>query len=169
MSFVLRCLTVLTSFLVVVQQLEGGKCSRFKIEATKNEREDIAYVVNTLAAHSSIGLLKYKDSLEKTGERTRQVPPFSFFGVVLTDVNTKASLKKLSSSNSIQFKKFCNGFTKEFLNEATKPCFETTFEGFCKATGLDSKKMLPIFLESCKAAKKKRGTPFAPFIRAMTR
>lgn len=169
MSFILRCLFVLTSFLIVAQQLEGGKCPKFKTEATKNEREDIAYVVNTLAAHSSIGLLKYKNSLEEAGERTRQVPPFSFFGVVLTNTNTKASLKKLSSSNTIQFKKFCNGFTKEFLNEATKPCFETTFEGFCKATGLDSKKMLPLFLESCKAAKKKRGTPFAPFIRAMTR
>jgi hypothetical protein len=169
MSFILRCLFVLTSFLIVAQQLEGGKCPKFKTEATKNEREDIAYVVNTLAAHSSIGLLKYKNSLEEAGERTRQVPPFSFFGVVLTNTNTKASLKKLSSSNTIQFKKFCNGFTKEFLNEATKPCFETTFEGFCKATGLDSKKMLPLFLESCKAAKKKRGTPFAPFIREMTR
>ncbi len=169
MSFILRCLFVLTSFLIVAQQLEGGKCPKFKTEATKNEREDIAYVVNTLAAHSSIGLLKYKNSLEEAGERTRQVPPFSFFGVVLTNTNTKASLKKLSSSNTIQFKKFCNGFTKEFLNEATKPCFETTFEGFCKATGLDSKKMRSIFLESCKAAKKKRGTPFAPFIREMTR
>lgn len=157
------------SFLAVSQQLEGAKCQKFKIEATKNQKEDIAYIVDTLAGNSSLGLLKYKKSLEEAGERTRVVSPFSFFGVVLTNSNLKSNLKKLTSSNSIQFKKFCNGFTKEFINEATKPCFDTTFEGFCKKAGLNPKKMKPIFLDCYKAAKKKKGIPFAPFMRAMTK
>lgn len=163
-----RILFTLWLFLIIFQKLEGAKCSRFKIDANKNQRQDVAYIVDTLAANSSLGLLKYKNALEEAGERTKQISPFSFFGVVLTNTSTKASLKKLSSSDSIQFKKFCNGFTKQLVNEATKPCFDTTFEGFCKATGLNSQRMKPIFLNGYKAAKKKKGAPFALFIRAMT-
>ena len=166
---ILKGIVYLVLTLFVGNHLDGADCSKFKVVASKSQKEDISYIVKTLASHSSLSLLGYKKSLEEAGSRVKTVSSFSFFAVVLSDPGLKADLNKLSNGNSIQFKKFCNGFTKDFQNQATKPCFETTFEGFCKEAKLDSAKIKPIFMSCYKASKKGRGTPFAPFLRAISK
>ena len=149
-------------------KIEGIGCPSFKIQATSNQKKDVAYIVNTLAQHSSFSLLKYKNDLEEAGDRVRSVPPFVFFAIVLTNGSTKANLKKLSQKRGTPYKRFCSGFTKEFQNEATKPCFDKTFDGFCKSTKLDTKKMKPIFLKCYKnSIQRSSGAPFTPFIEAI--
>jgi hypothetical protein len=60
-----------------------------------------------------------------------------------------------------------NGFNDEFKNEATKECFDQTFEQFCKTCNLDVLKLKPIFLDCYKDSQRKGGVPFAPFIEAI--
>ncbi|MBU6149642.1 MAG: hypothetical protein KGQ54_05550 [Verrucomicrobia bacterium] len=165
-----KILFIFFSFSLGNAQLEGTSCPAFKIEASVDQKQDVAYIVNTLAKYSSLSLLRYKNDLESAGSRVRSVPPFAFFAIVLTDPTTKASLKKLSKKNNTPYKRFCNGFIDEFQNEVTKSCFNATFDGFCKSSKLDVKKIKPLFLKCYKSSKQRTsGTPFAPFIEAIAK
>ncbi|MFZ4772712.1 MAG: hypothetical protein ACOYK9_01825 [Chlamydiia bacterium] len=167
MKTFLKIILLLCPIFFVTSRIDGG-CARFRVQVNIEEKQDITYIVHTLASNSTLGLWKYQKSLEEAGARTKGVTAFEFFAFILTTPSLKKDLATIVQKGGLPYKRFVNGFNKNFQKEAADPCFDKTFEGFCKVCSQDPKTLKPIFLNGYeKSQAKKDGVPFGPFIKAL--
>ncbi len=167
MKKIYKLLAFLIPLVFAAMPLEGSTCHSFKIKANAQEKEDITYIVHTLASNSTLGLWKYQKSLEAAGDRTRKVTALEFFAYIVTTPALKADLIKIIKKGGLPYKRFINGFNKNFNAEAASECFENNFAGFCKLCKVDVKTLEPLFKRGAELSSKNSGVPYGSFVKAL--
>lgn len=86
---------------------------------SKDEREDISFIVNTLGMGSVTKIAKNKSSLKNAGNRVNHVHPLRFLQTVFQDDRMKASMQALQK-RSLMWDEFISGLKKSLQEEMTK-------------------------------------------------
>lgn len=81
------------------------------------EKNDIAYIVNTMGMSSLAKIAKAKSSLKSAGARIDHIHPLRFLGTVFADDKMKASMRSLYKRSWV-WDEFFDGI-KDSLNEET--------------------------------------------------
>lgn len=86
---------------------------------TKDEKNDISFIVNTLGMASVTKIAKNKSSLKNAGNRVNNVHPLRFLQTVFQDERMKASMQALIK-RSLMWDEFISGLKKSLQEEMTK-------------------------------------------------
>lgn len=89
----------------------------YYIPPTSSEKQDIAYIVNTMGMSSLAKIAKAKSSLKSAGNRVNHVHPLQFLLTVFLDERMKASMQALNARSWL-WDEFIDGIKKS-LNEET--------------------------------------------------
>lgn len=81
------------------------------------EKDDISYILRTLANHSLAKIAGQKSSLKKAGDRIDHIHPFRFLQFVFTDEELKICIRNLRG-RSFVWKDFIEGITDSLAKES---------------------------------------------------
>lgn len=84
--------------------------------ASKSDKQDIRYILLTLANKSMISLAKERDSLECAGDRIDHLHPFNFLYEIFSDEELKVAVKNIRSKGWL-WCNFLEGVTKTMDTE----------------------------------------------------
>lgn len=106
---------------------------------TKEERDDIRYVIKTLAKSSWTQLLQLRSSLKRTEQRILHVHPYRFVECIFTDEELKAGLHSIKDRKLI-WGSFYDGLHNSLSDESEKNNLKPEFlEDFAKIVKVDVK------------------------------
>lgn len=83
---------------------------------TKDEKNDISFIVNTLGMGSVTKIAKNKSSLKNAGNRVNHVHPLRFLQTVFQDERMKASMQAMQK-RSLMWDEFITGLKKSLQEE----------------------------------------------------
>ncbi|GAB4226968.1 MAG: hypothetical protein Tsb0021_03470 [Chlamydiales bacterium] len=125
-----------------------GKPRDYESGVTKNESEDIKYILDLLANKPTAKLLFYKSSLDAAGERVNHVHPLRFLEVVFTDEKAKVDILNISKKNWV-WKQFINGLGESLNQEKGRQNLTNhQIEDFSSNIGLNSTLIMPSIKQS---------------------
>lgn len=90
--------------------------STYYTPLTESDKENIRYIITTLATNSSISLIIYKKKLEQAGNRLNNVHPLTFLSYIFTDRTLGRYVKKI---HGMPWREFAKGMAGS-LNSAAK-------------------------------------------------
>lgn len=93
---------------------------------TQQEKDDISYIVKTLAKHNILELFGHRSSLKKAGERVNHVHPFRFLECIFTDSDLKSCMN-IIKGKSMVWSDFFKGLKKSLGQEAKNNNLTSTF------------------------------------------
>lgn len=96
---------------------------KYHAKVTAKEKEDIAYIVNTLGMETLLTISNSESSIREAGKRVEHIHPLRFLIIVFTDEELKASFHAMDGRTWV-WSDFIGGLTdnldKEFLNNNLK-------------------------------------------------
>ncbi len=108
---------------------------------TDNDKENISYIVTTLATKSYLSLLFQKGRLERTGEKTAHIHPLRYLGFVFSDPTLRVHIRKIGG---LPWKRFVEGFAESLETESSLANLKDEhIEDFSALTDVDSKLIFP--------------------------
>lgn len=96
---------------------EQSKKREYYQPLTVEDKEDISYILKTLAKSSWTQLLGAKQSLKRAGDRVDHVHPLNFLTFVFSKEELKGSLHSIKDRSKI-WKEFFSGISKSLEEEA---------------------------------------------------
>lgn len=106
---------------------------------TKQEKEDISYIITYLSEKSYPTLLWHKFSLEAAGERIDHVHPLRFFICVLTDEELVKGVKKIYWNGGKVWSDFVGGIKESLKDEFHRNNLrDDQLIDFAKIVGIES-------------------------------
>ncbi len=106
-----------------------------------NEKNDIRFMINTLAHTSLIQLAFKQGELQKAGDRIAHIHPFRYFAFVITDPELSRSFKKI---NGMPWSRFRKGMANNFAIESQRNNIkEDVLMSFQQETGIDPATVYP--------------------------
>lgn len=137
----LCCLALMTSMLGAA---ETGKRNYAK-PVTAEEKEDIRYIVTSLAQFSLVKLGLQKSSLTKAGDRIDHVHPLRFLMCVFTDEELKAGVQAIRDRKGKVWKDFSGGLFKSLTKESSEDNMKDAYIlDFAYTLGIDPSQIKPI-------------------------
>jgi hypothetical protein len=91
----------------------------YSASVSAKEKENISYIVKTLATSSWAQLLKKKDSLKKAGDRVDHVHPLKFLTCIFTDEELKGALHSIRNRGKV-WREFFEGLSDSLEEEANR-------------------------------------------------
>ncbi len=111
---------------------------------SKQEKKDIAYIVNTLAKDSLVSLASSKSSLKKAGDRIEKVHPLNFLMVIFSDEELKAGIHAIRGRTSWIWDEFMGGVNSSMKEESAKDNLKLEFiNDFAQKVGIQTAVILP--------------------------
>ena len=106
-------------------------------QLTKDERDEIRYIIKTLAKSSWAQLLVAKSSLKRAGDRVAHVHPYRFVECIFTDEELKAGLHSIKDRKRV-WNGFFDGLSDSLAEESTRHNLRPEFlEDFAKIVKVD--------------------------------
>ncbi len=120
---------------------ESGPVRNYLTPLTQKEKEDIAYIVNTLSDQPTPKLLFYKSSLNQAGDRINHVHPLNFMLVIFTDDLLKVKVRNIKRKGWV-WKDFMAGIRNSMIEENAKNNIKPEFFfDFASKIGIDYSKI----------------------------
>ncbi|MGE3953951.1 MAG: hypothetical protein AB7F31_01975 [Parachlamydiales bacterium] len=92
----------------------------FYAELTTQDKQDIRYIVLTLAANNPLTILPYVTALNKAGDRIGPVHPLPFLAYILTQEDLKVGIRNLRKQNGKLWKEFLEGLVASLEEESNR-------------------------------------------------
>ncbi|KIA77918.1 hypothetical protein DB43_FK00230 [Parachlamydia acanthamoebae] len=110
---------------------------------TQQERDDIRYIVKTLANNNVLEIWGHKSALKKAGDRIDHVHPLRFLECIFSDNELKACMASLKGKTMV-WDDFLKGLKKSFGQESKNGNLNTSFiQDFAKRVNVDSSLLIP--------------------------
>ena len=134
------------------QGYKSGACTgqprEYFSPVTVQEKQDLKFIVMTLANKSVVSLAFVKTDLENAGERIEHLHPFKFLKIVFTDEEMKAGIQNIRTKGWV-WNSFLDGLKRSLECEwAISNITQEHVCDFAKIVSVDVKKLDPAF---CKA------------------
>lgn len=110
---------------------------------SKSEKDDIAFIVNTLAYDSLISISSQKSSLKKAGDRIDRIHPLRFLEVVFSSERLKAGIAAIRGQFSWVKDGFFDGIFGSLKEEAGRDNLFRFVSDFAKNVKIDVKRINP--------------------------
>ena len=101
-----------------VKAIESSKRNYLQ-KVSPKEKEDIRYILKTLATNSWLQLLNAQSSLKKAGDRIDHIHPLRFLMCIFTDEELKASVHSIRDRNKI-WHEFFDGLANSLEEESKR-------------------------------------------------
>jgi len=112
-------------------------------EVTSKEKEDIRYILTTLATNGWVDLMNKQSALEKVGDRIDHLHPLRFLMTVFTDEELKGCVHAIRDRNRI-WKEFFGPMTKTMDGESDRNNMKKEFvQDFAKKVRVDAHLLIP--------------------------
>jgi hypothetical protein len=112
-------------------------------ELTQQQRDDISYIVKTLAEQNYFEVLRQKSSLKKAGDRIDIVHPLRFLECIFTNEKLKTSMSDLSSK-TLAWGNFLKGLKKSLSQEAKSGNLtQPQIKDFASKVNIDPNSIMP--------------------------
>lgn len=130
--------------------IEVSLCSSKKSPArnyyapiTQQEKDDLAYIINTLAKSSLLSIASSKSSLKKAGDRIDHLHPLKFLMGIFTDEELKANISAIKNRGWV-WDKFYDGIEGSLFEESKKNNIKAEFVmDFSRTIGINAQLILP--------------------------
>ncbi|GEM_PF-1832042 len=86
--------------------------------ATESEKDDLRFILKTMATKSVAGLLKYRSQLEAAGDRIDKLHPLRFLETVFTDEELKVYMHNLRKRGGWIWGEFVKGIKGSLQDES---------------------------------------------------
>ncbi|WP_068470982.1 hypothetical protein [Candidatus Protochlamydia phocaeensis] len=127
---------------ITIRKKSAGR--NYSQPVSKQEKKDIAYIVNTLAKESLISIANAKSSLKKAGERIDHVHPLRFLMTIFTDEELKAGVHAIRGRTSWIADEFFSGIVGSLSEEASKQNLKPEFiQDFAGQVNISTALILP--------------------------
>lgn len=108
------------------------------------DRDDIGYIVVTLANNSLFKILGHKSSLESAGDRVEHVHPFKFLETIFTNEELKVGIRNIQNKGGWVWSDFLEGITDSLTKEAAVDNLKEEYvKDFAKNVKIDQKLISP--------------------------
>jgi len=114
----------------------------YSAPVTQNDKNDIAYIVKTLANNSLIKIKGAESSLKKAGDRVDRVHPLNFLSTVFTSEELKACMQNLYGRNWV-WGRFLDGLTGSLVEENASGNILPYASDFAQRVNIDVNLILP--------------------------
>lgn len=112
--------------LQIVHKSANTSFRDYYIPPTPSEKQDIAYIVNTMGMSSLAKIAKSKSSLKSAGNRVNHVHPLQFLLTVFLDERMKASMQALNGRSWL-WDEFIDGLKKSLNEESARENMQVEF------------------------------------------
>jgi hypothetical protein len=107
-----------------------------------NQKNDIRYIINTLANNSGLSLLFKKSSLERAGNRTGSIHPLAYLAFMFSDSEIKGQVKYIGNT---AWQRFVSSFGRSLSNSVKRNNMtDEMIKDFCEKTGISVKDAKPL-------------------------
>ena len=107
---------------------------------TKADKEDIGYIVRTLANNNLIKILGHKSALETAGDRVGHVHPLKFLETIFTDEELKVGIRNIQNKGGWVWSDFLDGISNSLTKEASVDNLQEEYiKDFVKNIKIDQK------------------------------
>ena len=110
---------VYPNYYLVRASKKAPSIRNYATQVTAEQKNDITYILTTLAKSSLTNLATVKSSLKKAGDRIDPIYPFRFLGVVFTDDTLKASVSAIRSRSWV-WDQFFDGLHRSLKEESQR-------------------------------------------------
>lgn len=118
---------------------QASTTRNYSISITASQKEDIAYIVKTLASSSWTQLLKHKSSLKKAGDRVDNVHPLRFLAYIFTNEELKGGVHSIKSRGGKIWKEFFSGLESSLEQESQlNNMNDSIIQDFAKRVGVNA-------------------------------
>ena len=90
----------------------------YDLKATESEKEDLRFILKTMATNSVAGVLKYRSQLEAAGDRIDRLHPLRFLETVFTDEELKAYMHNVRKRGGWIWGEFIKGVKGSLQEES---------------------------------------------------
>src|SRR5262249_18262449 len=87
---------------------------------TPEEKENITYIITTLAENEPVFLLKHKNRLEKAGAKINHLHPLRYLYAIFSDEELKVGMRNIRSKNGLAWSGFVKGCEETLTEEAAR-------------------------------------------------
>lgn len=116
----------------------------YNASVSKQEKQDISYIVNTLSKASIISLGTSRSSLKKAGDRIDHVHPLRFLMTVFCNEELKAGIAGIRSRGAWIWDEFVSGLTGSLGEEAQRNNLKSEFiSDFARRVNIDVRQITP--------------------------
>ncbi len=120
----------------------------YKAGYSKKDKEDIAFIVNTLARESLISIGSSTTSLNKAGDRINNLHPFNFLLCIFCDEELKCGAHAIRDRSGLVSDRFFGGITTTLQEEHQHHNLSPFLADFAKKLNLDVNLISPV-LNNC--------------------
>ena len=108
---------------------------------TEQEKEDISYIITTLANKSTITLMFYKRPLNRAGDRVAHVHPLVFLGFIFSDPELKDAVIRIKG---YPWRRYAQGMAGSLESAAMRDNMHEEFiDDFANTVGIDKSLIYP--------------------------
>ncbi len=115
---------------------------KYEALVTANEKENIRFIIRSLARHNWSQLAKEESSLKKTGDKINHIHPLRFLQAVFTDEELKVGLYVIRNK-SLVWGEYYDGLKKSLNEESDLNNLAQFIPDFANNLGLDVADVLP--------------------------
>lgn len=124
-----------------VYQTQEGQMRNFYAPLSNEEKQNIRYIITTLANNSAISLMFYQTSLKQAGKDISHVHPLKMLEFIFSDPVLKRDVKKI---NGLPWKRFVEDTAKSLQDSEERDNLKQEhIEDFCKAVAIPSAYLSP--------------------------
>lgn len=121
----------------VTIRAKKGSYRDYLSSVTSKEKEDLAFIIKTLAFDSLIGVGKQRSALNRAGDRIDHLHPFRFLITVFNDEELKAGIHAIRDRGHWIWKGFIDGITGSLAEEAARDNLLQFISDFSKKVKID--------------------------------
>ena len=88
----------------------------YNIPVSKKEKQDVAYIINSLSKDSLVSLAKSRSSIKKVGDRVEHLHPLRFLMTIFTSEELKAGIHGIRDRSWV-WDEFCSGLIDNLKEE----------------------------------------------------
>ena len=115
----------------------------YQVSVSREEKEDIRFIVRTLAWKQVWEIWNQQDSLEKAGDRIKHLHPLRFCFVLFSDEELKAGVAAIRDRTKKIRDGFFDGITGSLKEEASRKNLLPFVEDFAKKLNIEEKWIYP--------------------------
>lgn len=109
----------------------------FSVSVSKQEKQEITYIITTLANDSLVSIGMSKSSLKKTGDRIDHIHPLRFLMTVFTNEKLKAGIHAIRDRGGWIWDGFIDGLTGSMKEESGRGNLLPFIADFARAIAID--------------------------------
>ncbi len=116
----------------------------YDVPITKEDKKNLAYIVNTLARDSLLSIGTSRSSIKKVGDKLEHLHPLRFVMIIFTDEEMKAGAHAIRDRGGWIWDGFLGGITRSLTDESARQNVkEEHIRDFAKVVGIDADLILP--------------------------